>query len=232
MQRQRHRRVIGLLVLTVTVLVGCGDTAPAAPASIAQTATAFSAALAASPRAPTVAAPSAVTSAASAVTGPTTAPTATRAPTTPAPTMPPPPATTPTPAATPTSSAPMRIVTVTTDESINMRGGPSTTADVLGFIPPGEDAVVLEENVMSPDGDPPWFKVIYAGTTGYIRSDLVGMARMGMARAGSAMATSASGTPAASAPAASAAMATTIRTTSPTPAGTAGTTTVTPTRSA
>ncbi len=97
-----------------------------------------------------------------------------------------------------------RIVTVTADASVNMRGMPSTMGDVLGFIPPGEDAAVVEENVMSPDGGTTWLKVTYAGITGFVRSDLVDMARAGTPRAGSAMATApSSGTAAAGTTAAS-----------------------------
>ena len=101
-----------------------------------------------------------------------------------------------------------RIVTVTADASVNMRGMPTTSGDVLGFIPPGEDAAVIEENVMSPDGGTPWLKVTYADVTGYVRSDLVDMPRAGTPRAGSAGATAPSGMGAMTSPAAGAATAT------------------------
>lgn len=235
---RRNVRLFALLAGVAALLSACvpGESAPPSSSSgVALTATAFGSALARGVSATLTAAPGSVPVPAGSA-GPSAAITTTVAlatPTRPAIIMPPTPSSllaspSPLPAMTSGSvvagatrtAAPVgtgRIVTVTADASVNMRGTPSTSGDVLGFIPPGEDAAVIEENVMSPDGGAVWLKVTYADVTGYVRSDLVDAPKAGTPRAGSMGATAPSGTSAAGTSAATA-------------AGTASTAAATPTR--
>lgn len=220
---RRNVRLFALLTGMAAVLSACvpGETGtPASSSGVALTATAFGSALARGVSATLTAAPASAASAVS--SGPPAAITTTVALSTPTRPMiiaPPTPSSllaSPSPAAMPTANATAaasamrtapagngRIVTVIADASVNMRGMPSTGGDVLGFIPPGEDAAVIEENVMSPDGGAVWLKVTYADVTGYVRSDLVDAPKVGTPRAGSMMATAPSGTTAAGTTAAS-----------------------------
>jgi len=67
-----------------------------------------------------------------------------------------------------------QVVTVTADESVNMRSGPATDTDVVTLIPPGTEVAVLEPTVKATDNGTPWVKVSINSQTGYVRSDLVG----------------------------------------------------------
>jgi len=72
------------------------------------------------------------------------------------------------------AGATTQVVTITADESVNMRSGPATDTDVVTLIPPGTEVTVLEATVKATDNGTPWVKVSSNSQTGYVRSDLVG----------------------------------------------------------
>jgi len=85
-----------------------------------------------------------------------------------------PPASSATIAAMQSAGATTQVVTITADESVNMRSGPATDTDVVTLIPPGTEVTVLEATVKATDNGTPWVKVSSNSQTGYVRSDLVG----------------------------------------------------------
>lgn len=72
------------------------------------------------------------------------------------------------------AGAASQVVTITADESVNMRSGPAIDADVVTLIPPGTEVAVLEATVKATDNGTPWVKVTINNQSGYVRSDLVG----------------------------------------------------------
>ncbi|MCA1667369.1 MAG: SH3 domain-containing protein [Thermomicrobia bacterium] len=59
------------------------------------------------------------------------------------------------------------------DSGANLRDKPDANGQVVTTLDYGAEAPVLEANVPGADGTSKWFRVSYAGKTGYIRSDLV-----------------------------------------------------------
>lgn len=77
-----------------------------------------------------------------------------------------------TPSAAPSSAA-SQVVKVTASSGANLRDTPDTKGKVVVILDYGAEAQVLESNVPGADGTSKWFRVSYAGKTGFIRSDLV-----------------------------------------------------------
>ncbi len=80
-------------------------------------------------------------------------------------------------AVAPSSAAPSstatQVVKVTADSGVNLRDKPDTNGQVVATADYGTELPVLEANVPGADGTSKWFRVSFAGKTGFIRSDLV-----------------------------------------------------------
>ncbi len=62
---------------------------------------------------------------------------------------------------------------MTADSGANLRDKPDTNGQVVATLDYGAEAIVLETDVTGADGTSKWFRVSFAGKTGFIRSDLV-----------------------------------------------------------
>lgn len=71
------------------------------------------------------------------------------------------------------TAASSQVVKVTADDGANVRDKPDTNGAVVAKLDFGAEPPVLEANVAGADGASKWVRVSVAGTTGYIRSDLV-----------------------------------------------------------
>jgi len=82
-----------------------------------------------------------------------------------------------TPAIAPSSAAPpsaaTQVVKVTASDGANLRDKPDTNGQVVANADYGAELPMLEANVPGADGASKWFRVSFAGKTGFIRSDLV-----------------------------------------------------------
>ncbi|MHB8646971.1 MAG: SH3 domain-containing protein [Thermomicrobiales bacterium] len=71
------------------------------------------------------------------------------------------------------SSAATQVVKVTATDGAFLRDKPDTSGQVVATLDYGTEAPVLESNVPGADGTSKWFRVSFAGKTGFIRNDVV-----------------------------------------------------------